>query len=136
MIRIVVIDKLGRQRAHHCAKREVTLGRGDKSDVVLDELEVSKIHARVVEKQGKHILVDLNSDNGVFVNRRRIRTPQVISQQDEIRIGTFVLRISAEVQVEPKADIEAGRTVCPRCGGPLAFKNLADYCAACDLAFT
>jgi pilus assembly protein CpaF len=133
MIRIVVIDKEGKQRAHHFAKREVTLGRGDKSDVILDDGAVSKLHARVVEKQGKHILVDLKSDNGVFVNRRRIHTPQVVSQQDEIRIGGFVIRVSAESNAE--ITVEAGRTVCPRCGGKLVFKNLADYCAACDLAF-
>jgi pilus assembly protein CpaF len=133
MMRIVVIDREGKQRAHHFAKREVTLGRGDKSDVILDDGAVSRHHARVVEKQGKHILVDLKSENGVFVNRRRIHTPQVVSQQDEIRIGTFVIRVSAEsVQEVP---VEAGRTVCPRCGGKLAFRNLADYCAACNLPF-
>lgn len=132
-MRIIVIDRDGKQRAHHFAKREVTVGRSDKNDVILDDGAVSKLHARVVEKQGKHILVDLKSDNGIFVNQRRIHTPQIISQQDDIRIGTFQLRISHE-----KADaapVEAGRTCCPRCGGKLGFRNLADYCATCDVAF-
>lgn len=134
MIRIVVIDREGKQRAHRFAKREVTLGRSDKSDVILDDGAVSKVHARVVEKQGKHIVIDQKSDNGVFVNRRRIHTPQVVSQLDEIRIGTFVIRVSAET-ANDSAKVEAGRTVCPRCGGKLSFRNLADYCPACDLPF-
>jgi pilus assembly protein CpaF len=132
-MRIVVIDRDGKQRSHHFIKREVTLGRSDKSDVILDDGAVSKLHARVVEKQGKHILVDLKSDNGVFVNQRRIHTPQVVSHQDEIRIGTFKLRIDKQgLEAVP---VEAGRTVCPRCGGKLSFRNLADYCSACDVAF-
>lgn len=133
MIRVVITDKHGTQRAHQFAKREVTLGRAEKSDVVLDDGTVSKYHARIVEKDKKHILVDLRSDNGVFINKKRLRAPQVISDRDEIRIGTFLIKVTHE----PLTNLpgEKGRTVCPRCSGPLAFKNLADYCPACDLAF-
>jgi pilus assembly protein CpaF len=133
VIRVLVTDREGKQRAHEFAKKEVTLGRAHKSDVVLDEDTVSKYHARIVEKDGKLILLDLHSDSGVFVNRKRLRTQQVVSDRDEIRIGPFMVRVTKQsVAASPP---EKGRTVCPRCGGPLAFKNLADYCVACDVAF-
>jgi pSer/pThr/pTyr-binding forkhead associated (FHA) protein len=133
VIRVLVTDKEGKQRSHEFAKREVTLGRANKSDVVLDEDTVSKAHAKIVEKDGKHILVDLHSENGVFVNRKRLRSPQIVSDRDEIRIGPFLIRITKNnLSAAPP---EKGRTVCPRCGGPLTFRNLADYCVACDMAF-
>lgn len=133
MIRVVITDKRGRQRAHEFAKREVLFGRAEKSDVVLDDGTVSELHARIVEKDKKHILVDLKSDNGVFVNKRRLRTPQVISEKDEIRIGTFLIKVTRDGAAASPP--EKGRVACPRCGGPLAFRNLADYCPACDTAF-
>src|SRR5437762_11578468 len=98
MIRVVVIDREGKQRSHHFSKREVTVGAGDKSDVVLEDEKVSKHHLRIVEKQGKHVIFDLKSENGVFINRRRINSPQVVSHRDEIRIGPYVLRVSDSPQ--------------------------------------
>lgn len=132
MFRVVVTDKHGSQRTLQFAKREITIGRGPKSDVVLDEGAVSKYHARVVEKDDRHILVDLKSDSGVFVNKKRLRVPQVISERDEIRIGSFTLRVARSGVSDPSSK---GRTQCPRCGGKLAFRALADYCPACDLVF-
>ena len=134
MIRIVITDKHGKQRAQEFAKKEITIGRAEKSDLVLDDGTVSKYHARIVEKDKKHILVDLRSDNGVYVNKKRVRTPQVISERDEIRIGTFVIKLSQDAIQSNGTD--KGRVACPRCGGPLRFKNLADYCPACDMPFT
>lgn len=133
MLRVVVTDKGGKERTLEFQKREITLGRGEKSDVVLNDGTVSRYHARIVEKDQKRILVDLRSDNGVFVNKKRLRAPMVISDRDEIRIGTFSLRV---VQDEAGAGREKGRIACPKCGGKLAFKNLADYCPACNLAFS
>jgi pilus assembly protein CpaF len=131
VFRVVVTDKSGNERTFEFQKREITLGRGEKSDVVLNDGGVSRYHARIVEKDGKHILFDLRSDNGVYVNKKRVRSPIVISDRDEIRIGTFMLRIDQDA----KSKEEKGRIACPRCGGKLAFKNLADYCPACNVAF-
>jgi pSer/pThr/pTyr-binding forkhead associated (FHA) protein len=132
VLRVVVTDKGGKERAFEFQKREVTLGRGEKSDVVLNDGTVSRYHARIVEKDGKHILVDLRSDNGVFVNKKRLRAPMVISDRDEIRIGAFSIRVIQD-ELGPN---QKGRIACPKCGGKLAFKNLADYCPACNLAFS
>ncbi|MCK6548967.1 FHA domain-containing protein [Myxococcota bacterium] len=134
MIELVVTDRTGHQRREAFDKPEITLGRAERSDVFLDDATVSKFHARLVEKDAAIILVDLRSDGGVWVNHRRVRTPQVILPSDEIRIGSFLLRIvGARAPARPA---EKGRVVCPRCGGPLSFKRLADYCKACDAIFS
>jgi hypothetical protein len=86
---------------------EITIGREDPvssifPDVNLEphgghEAGVGRKHARLVIIEGRLFLVDLNSTNGTFVNRRKIPagTPQPVNDGDEIRLGRFVLRYQA-----------------------------------------
>jgi two-component system, cell cycle response regulator len=54
-------------------EREVTFGRDPGCDVVLRDGDVSRRHARVVPRDGGHLLVDLGSTNGTFVNGQPVR---------------------------------------------------------------
>lgn len=54
--------------------RRLTIGRACGSDLQLVHDGISRQHAQiVVDDQGRHVLVDLESSNGTFVDRRRIR---------------------------------------------------------------
>lgn len=54
--------------------RRVTMGRSCEADVQMLDAGVSRQHAQIVEStDGRHILVDLDSTNGTFVDGRRIR---------------------------------------------------------------
>lgn len=77
-------------------KPEVTIGRVEGNDIVLAVGNISKRHARVVCKDDKYIIVDLKSTNGVYVNGRRISSPLVIRDDDEVKIGDFTLSIGAD----------------------------------------
>src|SRR5688572_20259024 len=55
--------------------REITIGRADKCQVVLDDTYVSQIHARIFPKGDGVALEDLGSTNGTYLNRRRITAP-------------------------------------------------------------
>ena len=48
-------------------KETTTIGRKEGSDIIIDNLAVSRHHARLVQKEDKFILEDLNSVNGTFV---------------------------------------------------------------------
>jgi hypothetical protein len=65
-----------------------------KTDVVIDDDKVSKIHARIQIKDNKIILRDMGSENGTWLNGEEISGPTEINQDDEIRIGetVFVLK--------------------------------------------
>src|SRR5215213_1594852 len=52
-----------------------TLGRSRDSDVVLDDVNVSRHHAEIRPSGASWIIVDLGSTNGVKVNGRRIHGP-------------------------------------------------------------
>ena len=65
---------------------EIHFGRAEDNSVVLTADEVSRHHAKIHLRGSKHILFDLNSLNGTYVNRQRI-VERVLSHMDEIWFG-------------------------------------------------
>ncbi|HEY2485202.1 MAG TPA: FHA domain-containing protein [Candidatus Binataceae bacterium] len=75
-------------------KDEVSLGRGEDNDIVIPHASVSRIHARLLKRNGAYELTDLNSTNGSFVDDQQIRSSTVVSNGSQVRLGDicFVLR--------------------------------------------
>ena len=73
-------------------KQELAIGRNESNEISLDGLQISNNHARLKKTAQGVSVEDLNSTNGVYVNGERI-TRKVISAQDSVQIGSFVLRI-------------------------------------------
>lgn len=70
---------------------ETTVGRHPKSDIFLDDVTVSRHHARLT-RQGTELLVsDVGSLNGTYVNRTLIEQPVALRTGDEVQIGKFRL---------------------------------------------
>ncbi len=68
----------------------VTIGRSPHSDLFLDDVTVSRHHARVLRDEAGFWVEDLNSLNGTYVNRKRIEQ-QRLFDGDELQIGKFKL---------------------------------------------
>ncbi len=64
----------------------ISIGRAKDNDVVIENLSVSRNHARIRRQGNAYILTDLNSSNGTFVNNVRI-TKAEIRDGDVITIG-------------------------------------------------
>ena len=72
-------------------KASVTMGKKkEEVDVVLEDVSVSRIHARILTEGEKTLLEDLNSTNGTFKNGLRMEPYErrELEVGDEIRIGT------------------------------------------------
>ncbi len=68
----------------------LTIGRSPHSDIFLDDVTVSRHHARVIRDESGFLVEDLNSLNGTYVNRKRIERHR-LSEGDELQIGKFKL---------------------------------------------
>jgi pSer/pThr/pTyr-binding forkhead associated (FHA) protein len=68
------------------------LGRGDTNDIVLDDKEVSRLHAQLLLDDDTVVVRDLGSGNGTFVAGRAVRSA-VVSIGSEIEISPFVLTL-------------------------------------------
>jgi len=68
-------------------KDTVTFGRESSHEIVLDDDEVSRSHARIFYRAESFYIEDLHSTNGTFVNGKRVRKKIKIKDKDLITIG-------------------------------------------------
>lgn len=72
-----------------------TLGREAGNDIIINDPQVSRHHARLTLQNNAYILEDLGSTNGTFVNGRRVTGPISLSHGDMVGLGdTVVLAVS------------------------------------------
>ena len=72
-----------------------TLGRGTSCDVFINDPQASRMHAEIAAEGEGFMITDLASANGTFVNGEAI-TARVLQPDDEIRIGSHVLKFRVE----------------------------------------
>ncbi len=81
-------------------QHSLLLGRDPEADFVIDDVEVSRRHARLTAENGGYTIEDLGSTNGTFVNDERIQGAVALQNGDSFRLGdriTFVYEaISAD----------------------------------------
>ncbi|RPI88819.1 MAG: FHA domain-containing protein, partial [Spirochaetales bacterium] len=73
---------------------EITIGRDDENAIVIRDDAVSLRHARIKEMKGAYYLFDLASDNGTFLNGKKLLRPRPLYDWDELRMGRtlFIFR--------------------------------------------
>jgi serine/threonine protein kinase len=77
---IITLDKDG----------QITIGRGEGCEVVIESLGVSRQHACIVISNGIVTIDDLNSRNGTFVNNKRIEKTVKLNGGEKISLGKNV----------------------------------------------
>jgi hypothetical protein len=69
-------------------KEQLQLGRHPDSDVVFDDITVSRRHAEVERVADGYIVRDMGSLNGTYLNQERVEWSPMVSG-DELQIGKF-----------------------------------------------
>ena len=107
---VVIHEKGGAERREQFETAELTVGRVQGNELMLPKGNVSKRHARLLYRDGRFIVTDLNSTNGTYVNRRRITQATIVREGDRIYVGDFVLRIELPGEAgDAAADDSASR---------------------------
>jgi predicted component of type VI protein secretion system len=82
-------------KVHELAKDVMTIGRDVNNDLVINDSEVSRNHARLTSQSGGYLIEDLASTNGTFVNGQRLIGPKLLNSSDVVGLGeTIVLEYS------------------------------------------
>jgi pSer/pThr/pTyr-binding forkhead associated (FHA) protein len=66
----------------------ITIGRAPDSDIFLDDVTVSRRHAKLTYSPLGWTLVDVGSLNGSYVNRARVDSSALVDQ-DEVQVGKY-----------------------------------------------
>jgi hypothetical protein len=66
------------------------LGRHPDSEIMLDDITVSRRHAEVERTAGGYVLRDAGSLNGTYVNQQRVDETR-LANGDELQVGKFRL---------------------------------------------
>lgn len=95
-----IVLKLG-ERTYEINRRGVTIGSDPSNDVVVTDPYVSSFHARVSLEDGRCMVHDVGSRNGVFIGEQKVHSAEVMPPAT-IKIGRVdaqVLRSGLEVAV-------------------------------------
>jgi hypothetical protein len=91
------------------AKAAATIGRGQENTIRLDDLSVSRRHARIAYKQGGYWLSDTGSMGGTWVDGTRLNAPYRIAPGQVIDIGLCRLTVSFAAGAAPADKKETTR---------------------------
>lgn len=82
-----------------------TIGRRADNDIVLDVPSISSSHAWVLNQQGHHVIMNMLSTNGTFVNDQRVHEA-TLKHGDRVRLGqaelVFLTREAGEARIGPR----------------------------------
>jgi pSer/pThr/pTyr-binding forkhead associated (FHA) protein len=82
-------------RRYALGDEDVTLGREAENTIVVASDQASRRHARVFASGGAHVLVDLESTNGTFLNSKLVKE-QTLRHGDVLRVASTVLKYVVE----------------------------------------
>lgn len=104
LLRIMTPD--GKTREFGLDQPTITVGRSSDNQLAIDEISVSRRHARLSVESGRLMIEDLGSANGTFIGGQRLapNNPGLVSEEQTVRVG------DVEIHYMPARPVEAARS--------------------------
>ncbi len=106
--------------------RTIVLGRGPMCDMILHDATVSRRHAMLNWTRSECLILDLNSENGTFVNHRRISEPTPLSDGDVLNLGSVTTKYTRAARMGSLSDSFSWREKENESGRVLATMDAED----------
>src|SRR5262245_3619536 len=101
-------------KIYELVKDVSTIGRDVSNDIVINDAEVSRNHARLTSQSGGFLLEDLASTNGTFVNGQRLIGPKLLNPGDVVGLGETVVLEYSVMMADAGATVIAAAPMAPR----------------------
>jgi hypothetical protein len=98
--------------------QEMTIGRDNSNMIAINDVEVSRRHAKVELRGSAYVIQDLGSTNGTFVNGQRASGIQVLNPGDTISFGEGIM-LMYEAVYDPNATVVASSARAAKTMAPL-----------------
>ena len=89
--RIVCMTGKKRGEVYYIKSKRILLGRSREADITIYDSQSSREHVELSRVGSDYILTDLNSNNGVFVNGKKVKQVS-LKTKDRITIGTTIYK--------------------------------------------
>jgi predicted component of type VI protein secretion system len=111
-IRLVLNSGPTPGKTYPLEKSEIFIGRDLANDIVINDPEVSRRHARLSNQGNQYIIEDLGSTNGTSVNGQRLTGPYMLRPGEQITFGERV-NLAVEAITPPPDAVPAGAQAQP-----------------------
>ena len=93
--------------AYPLEKAELFIGRDLNNEIVINDPEMSRRHARLYLQGANYVLEDLGSTNGTAVNGQRLMGPYLLRPGEMVTFGEHVALLFETVQSDQAATVAA-----------------------------
>jgi hypothetical protein len=101
-------------KAFPLEKDEIFIGRDLGNDIVINDPEMSRRHARVYLQGQNYVIEDLGSTNGSYVNGQRLMGPYILRPGEVITFGERISMVFESAEPESGATlISPGKSASP-----------------------
>jgi hypothetical protein len=91
--RLLVVEPPEHKGRSYDLADEMTVGRANGCQVVLDDNYVSQLHTRIFRRDGQLMVEDLGSTNGTYLNNKKVSGPMAMKPGDRLRVGKTVMEL-------------------------------------------
>ena len=91
-VSLSVIDGADKGAYWEFGAKKIFVGRLERNDFLLTDDSVSRIHASLAYRNGRHFVQDEKSANGVWVRGEKVTQPFCLKNGDEMRFGETTVR--------------------------------------------
>jgi predicted component of type VI protein secretion system len=121
--KLLIAGEDGSERVIELTERTLQIGRGPGNDIILSDAShgVSRTHAELRFRNGRCVIVDLQSQNGTWLNGQRVQHAEV-PPNSEIVIGTYRLRVVGD-DLSRSVAAETGATASLHPVGPSSVRG-------------
>jgi hypothetical protein len=92
-------------KVYNLDKTELVIGRDLNNDIVINDSEISRRHARLFLQGNNYVIEDLGSTNGTSVNGQKLVGPYILRPGEVITFGEQVSLIIESAQADPNATV-------------------------------
>ncbi|GAB4521738.1 MAG: hypothetical protein Fur0018_02550 [Anaerolineales bacterium] len=110
---------------------EISIGRDVSNDFIINDVEISRRHARLYLQGTQYIIEDLGSTNGTFINGQRLSGPHVLRSGDVVLLGENVTLVFGESISDPNATV-VSNAAGPAMSAPPMPQTAPEYAPAME----
>ena len=108
---LVVLEGSAPGRRLEIGSELLTIGRGARQTLVVDDPDVSRLHLRISLVEGDVVAEDMDSTNGTFVDGKQIKGAVKLTDGSVLRMGGQVLKYERRSRQDVKRTQELDRDI-------------------------